>query len=231
MALLLGDTIIANTTTSVANMTGATSAAAGAAGSVPAPAAGQQDYHLSGAGTWVDARPYINNDTSSKLYVLGATGTGNQSLYRESSVYMSGNVLYGAAWNDYAEFRECVVREPGRCVCENGDDTLSLAEERLQAGAAIISDTYGFAIGQTEQAKTPIAVSGRVLVYTYEDRSSFSAGDAVCAAPNGTVSKMTHDEMVNYPDRIVGIVSAIPSYETWGENKVKVNNRIWIKVR
>lgn len=36
-------------------MTGATSTAAGAAGRVPAPAAGAQDYFLKGDGTWAAA--------------------------------------------------------------------------------------------------------------------------------------------------------------------------------
>jgi hypothetical protein len=175
---------------------------------------------------------YINNDSTSKVYVLGATNTGNQSVYREASVYMQNNVIYGAAWNDYAEYREGTEEfEPGRVICENGDDTLSLAIERLQPGASVVSDTFGFAIGQTEKSKTPIAVSGRVLVYPYEDRSSYKAGDAVCAAPNGTVSKMTREEIREYPERIVGTVSAIPNYETWGEGNVPVNGRIWIKVK
>lgn len=175
---------------------------------------------------------YINSDTSSKIYVLGATTTGNTKVYRESSVYMQSNVLYGAAWNDYAEYRETKETiAPGRVICENGDDTLSLATERLQPGASVVSDTFGFTIGETEKAKTPIAVSGRVLVYPYEDRYSYKPGDAVCAAPNGTVSKMTREEIREYPERIVGTVSAIPEYETWGEGNVPVNGRIWIKVR
>jgi hypothetical protein len=41
---------------------------------------------------------------------------------------------------------------------------------------------------------------------------------------------MTREEIREYPDRIIGTVSAIPSYETWNET-VKVNNRIWIKVK
>ena len=41
--------------------------------------------------------------------------------------------------------------------------------------------------------------------------------------------KMTREEIKEYPDRIVGIVSEIPDYEEW--NGVKVNNRIWIKVK
>jgi hypothetical protein len=138
----------------------------------------------------------------------------------------------GAAWNDYAEYRSTTdTVEPGRVVIENGDDTLSLSSSRLQGGANIISDTFGMAIGQMKGANTPIAVCGRVLAYPYEDRESFSPGDAVCAAPGGTVSKMTREEIREYPERIVGTVSAIPNYDVWGEKQVHVNGRIWIKVR
>jgi hypothetical protein len=42
---------------------------------------------------------------------------------------------------------------------------------------------------------------------------------------------MTREEIKEYPDRIIGIVSEIPDYETWGEGNVAVNNRIWIKVK
>ena len=170
--------------------------------------------------------------TSSTIYVTGtpSTGTVTGTLQYNANVYISGNVMYGACWNDYAEYRISDCQEPGRVICENGDDTLSLATERLQPAGNVISDTFGFAIGETEMAKTPIAISGRVLVYPYEDRYSYNPGDAVCAAPGGTVSKMTREEIITYPERIIGTVSAIPEYETWGEGNISVNGRIWIKV-
>lgn len=175
----------------------------------------------------------IANDTSSKLYVLGAITTGNTRIYRESSVYMSSNVLYGAAWNDYAEYRQSDITHPGRCIIENGDDTLSLSIERLQRGAEIVSDTFGFAIGETDDCKTPIAASGRVLAYPFEDREEFKShiGYPVCSGPNGTVSIMTDEEEQLYPSRIIGYVSAVPDYETWGTGNVKVNGRIWIRIK
>jgi hypothetical protein len=43
--------------------------------------------------------------------------------------------------------------------------------------------------------------------------------------------KMTREEIREYPDRILGHVSEIPNYETWGTGNIAVNNRIWIKVR
>ena len=117
---------------------------------------------------------------------------------------------------------------------------MCLCNERLAAGAKIISDTYGFAIGETKECKTPIAVSGRVLVYPYKDRHTYPLGAAVCSAPNGTVDVMTREEIMMYPERIVGTVSEIPEYETWRcsgsveqgpSDEVSVNGRIWIYVR
>jgi hypothetical protein len=95
---------------------------------------------------------------------------------------------------------------------------------------SIVSDTFGFAIGQTKTCKTPLAVSGRVLAYPLEDRNSYKPGDAVCSGPNGTVSKMTQEEKINHPECIIGYVSCVPTYETWGEKDTKVDGRIWIKV-
>lgn len=95
----------------------------------------------------------------------------------------------------------------------------------------MISDTYGHLMGQTENATTPIAVAGRVLVYTYQPRENYHAGMAVCSAPDGTVDIMSRAEICEYPDCIVGIVSEIPDYEIWGSDNVKVDGRIWIKVR
>lgn len=223
------------------------------ASEVGAEASGAVSTHNSSTSAHSDIRTLISNITggtttvnkatnatnihsspsTNKAYILGTTttGTGNKSTVYNASVYTQDSVLFGAAWNDYAEYRIADCCEPGRVICENGDDTLSLAIERLQSGANVISDTFGFAIGETEKAKTPIAVSGRVLVYTFEDRNEFKPGDAVCAAPYGTVSLMTREEIMMYPERIVGTVSAVPTYETWGENNIFVNNRIWIKVK
>lgn len=140
--------------------------------------------------------------------------------------------VYGAVWNDYAEYRRTKKYvQPGYCVIETGKGDLIKSSKRLQPGANIVSDTFGFAIGETEQTKTPLAVSGRVLAYPYEDRDSYQAGDPVCSGPNGTISKMTREEVREYPERIIGTVSEIPDYEVWGTGNVKVNNRIWIKVK
>ena len=86
-------------------------------------------------------------------------------------------------------------------------------------------------MGADDEHQTPVAVAGRVLVYPYQPRENYHAGMAVCSAPGGTVDIMTREEIRDYPDCIVGIVSEIPQYERWGTDQVEVNGRIWIKVK
>lgn len=135
-----------------------------------------------------------------------------------------------SAANDYAEYRDTDVLEPGRCVIETGNDDLIQSTERLQPGANIISDTYGSVIGDASKG-APIAVAGRVLAYPLEDRESYrkAPGMPVCSGPNGTVSLMTREEMINRPECIVGYVSSVPKDEKWGN--AAINGRIWIKVK
>lgn len=159
------------------------------------------------------------------------TGGAHPLRINLTTGYSYFSKVYGAVWNDYAEYRSTPKVKPGQCVIETGKGDLIKSSKRLQPGANIVSDTFGFAIGETEQTKTPLAVSGRVLAYPYEDRNSYQAGDPVCSGPNGTISKMTREEVREYPERIIGTVSEIPDYEVWGTGNVKVNNRIWIKVK
>ena len=157
-------------------------------------------------------------------------GNGNTTKDGDNGVLVATKVR-GAVFNDYAEYRESLVKEPGRCVIETGYGDLELSTKRLQLGGNIISDTFGFSIGETDKAETPIAVCGRVLAYPYEDRYKFTAGAAVCSGPNGTVSLMTREEIREWPDAIIGYVSEIPEYKEWGTDKIQVNNRIWIKIK
>ena len=169
------------------------------------------------------------------IYTATAEGNGTTSAW--SKFWLQGDSVTGAVWNDYAECRRADSQEPGYVMFEKGDDSLSKTVERLQHFAGVVSDTWGFSQGETDEAKTNIAVAGRVLVYPYRDRNEYKPGDCVCAAPDGKVDIMTREEVVQYPDRIVGTVSCVPDYEEWGggeladRDPVKANGRIWIKVK
>ena len=157
-------------------------------------------------------------------------GNGNTKKDGDNGVLVATKVR-GAVFNDYAEYRESLIIEPGRCVIETGHGDLKLSTKRLQLGGNIISDTFGFSIGETNKAQTPIAVCGRVLAYPNENRELYKPGAAVCSGPDGTISLMTREEIKEWPDAIVGYVSEIPYYDTWGTNNIKVNGRIWIKIK
>ena len=165
-------------------------------------------------------------------FVFGTDANYNANSNTTANIkFGSDGKVWGAVWNDYAEFRQAETIEPGRVVVEHRSGEMKLSTERLQPGANVISDTYGFTIGETDKCKTPIAVAGRVLVYPNESIETYELGDAVCSGPNGTVSKMTREEIWKYPERIIGTVSEIPTYKTWGSGNVEVNGRIWIKVK
>lgn len=193
----------------------------------------------------------IRNDSSNTYFMPGSNAnvTGNNwagyySYVENGNGYWHFVRAYGAVWNDYAEYRVAETIEPGRVVQDTIDGQMILVNERLSPACKVISDTYGFAIGETEEAKTPIAVSGRVLVYPYQDKEKYKIGMAVCSAPNGSVDIMSREEIMTYPERIIGTVSEIPNYDVWeqkrpdvsGNNdpyihRIPVNGRIWIYVR
>lgn len=183
---------------------------------------GQSGYNSSYSADTADIVLYYGNTP--------ASGGAGWFLHIDGGIQSIGGI-YGGVWNDYAEYRKAESIEPGRVVIESADGEMKLSTERLQPGAEIISDTFGFAIGETDEYKTPIAATGRVLAYPNEDRYSYPLGCAVCSGPNGTVSQMTREEIREYPERIIGTVSEIPEYKTWGTGNVEVNGRIWIRIK
>ena len=188
---------------------------------------------------YVDARGVSSTNSTAKLFLIGGTSQASTTeTHSNTAVYATnGNLyatkVYNAVWNDYAEYRTYLDGETpyGRVVCENGDDSVSLSTKRLQPGAMLCSDTFGQIMG--DESGIPIAVAGRVLAYPLENRETYNffIGQAVCSGPNGTVSIMTKDEVKEYPEAIVGYISAVPNYEEWSADNIKVNGRVWIKVK
>ena len=193
--------------------------------------AGTQNLATTGANTeW--SIDMASDATNSYFHIWsGIKGASCMQFENNTGICRAPFGVYGGVWNDYAEYRLAESIEPGRVIIEHESGEMKLSTERLQPGAEVISDTFGFAIGETEECRTPIAVTGRVLVYTNEDRNTYPLGAAVCSGPNGTVSLMTREEIREYPERIIGTVSEIPNYEEWGTGKVKVDNRIWIRIK
>ena len=194
-----------------------------------------------GHGGFIDF--HFNNSSADFTSRIIEWSSGTLTVYTN----LTATKVYNAVWNDFAEFRESDVQESGRVLVSNGSGKLVLSTERLQPAAHIISDTFGCSVGQSDTAQTPMGVAGRVLAYPYQDRNNYKVGDAVCAAPNGTIDIMTREEIIQYPDRIIGIVDEIPNYERWSQvstqydgngkyggchkAEVEVKGRIWVYVK
>lgn len=178
------------------------------------------------------------NSADKQIYVVGASEAGmgaeKTTLKYSKQVYIdcSTNVLYGGAWNDIAEFRESFDSyAAGNCVYETARSKLMISDKRMISNSYIVSDTYGYALGEKDIDTVPVTIAGRVLAYYLEDKNELKIGDAVCSGPNGTVCKMKKWEKILHPECIVGYVSEIPQYEIWGQHNTSVRNRIWIRVK
>ena len=181
------------------------------------------------SGYYIDPFCKIEVDSNNKI-IFYYNGYEKAALLNDGTLKLIGTCETQQTTLDYAECRQGdSTIAPGHAVIEKGDGTLILSTERLQRGGAIVSDTYGALLSSNDPL--PIAVAGRVLAYPDADPSTFEIGTPVCTGPNGTVSQMTELEEMQYPSRIIGIVSEIPTYEYWGEKNIKVDGRIWINIK
>jgi hypothetical protein len=81
----------------------------------------------------------VSTDTGNITIVCGANSTAGgyaAHLCIDGGIATLGDIhsgrTFGAVWNDYAEYRICNEDfKPGQVICENNDDTLSVATERL----------------------------------------------------------------------------------------------------
>ena len=223
---LLGRTVFANTNNVAVIQGGETG--------IPVSVTKVSPVEITTASAGSDTKYYLLScastleETGKSIYVHKYNKDNNNSNNGVAfGIYISSNgVLHGGAWNDYAEQRVCINGKPGQVVCETGLGVLDLSEFKLHPLPYVISDTYGIIIGAADENSCPVAVSGRVLVYV---DGEVSVGDVLCAGPKGFATKMTRQEIINYPDRILGIVSEIPTYNTW--NDKEVDGRVWITIK
>jgi hypothetical protein len=75
----------------------------------------------------------LYNSSGSSAAMRGANGTlGSTNRNYVEVDYLKGTQVWGAVWNDYAEFRETKEEiEPGRCIIETGNGDLILSTKRL----------------------------------------------------------------------------------------------------
>lgn len=181
-----------------------------------------------GAGTPTIQRCNINPTTGAHSGAGGNAGTG---------LLISGDMksvtrIWNAVWNDLADYQllndELIY---GKCYADTKDGA-RLCTERCQLSViGIASDTFGYGLGTgANQKEVPIAVAGWVLAYVDQE---YECGTPLTNDAHGNLTKMTREEKMEYPERIVAIYKRKEMDNQWGPDhaKIQVNGRHWVKVK
>ncbi len=183
-------------------------------------------------------RASINSTTGAATANSAGTDVVLTSTYATSgAITPSGQLLatkvWGAVWNDYADFQELAgPLEYGRCYYESVEGA-RICERRCQmAVVGIASDTFGHAVGMGLHPgrEVPIAVAGWVLAHV--DRE-YDPGTPLTNDEQGRLTEMTLEEKRDYPERLVATYKRKERGETFGvgRQRVAVNGRHWVRVR
>lgn len=181
--------------------------------------------------------------TLSSTLTVGGSGTlvgGSSSPSGATALayngYFYGARVYGAVWNDIADFIEVDADfkgTAGKAYVRTEEGLVRESTRRAQRGSiGIYSDTFGLTAGQDpSKNQIPIAVGGWALVYV---SGRVEVGDALVSGPNGCLIKASFFDRLLHPERILAIYDRKETAEMWpenNENAIQVDNRVWVKVK
>lgn len=176
--------------------------------------------------------PYGAASTAGQFDKTATTPTDVANRLNYNGILYGSRVM-GSWYNDYAEIRESDREYEAGTIVISNNGVMKESDRRLSPLGRVVSDTYGMCIGHNDKFKCaiPVAVSGRALVQTDFNVEEQHLGMAVCTGVNGKASLMTNEELEKYPWAVLGFIESIPNEETWGNENIQVNNRVWIEVK
>ncbi|MFW6226143.1 MAG: hypothetical protein ACOC3V_04225 [bacterium] len=145
--------------------------------------------------------------------------------------YFKATKVYNAIFNDIVDFIEIpedIEIEYGKAYILTPTYVYRQSINYLEMGiVGIASDTYGFGVGKKEKIKQlPIAIGGFVLAYVDKE---YAPGIPLTVTQDGYLTEILHDDKSQYPERIVATFWKPEKEKEW--NGIKVNNRMWVKVK
>ena len=194
-----------NTTYSV--FKGATASTAGGAGLVPAPQAGNQARFLRGDGSW-QAPP---NTTYTAGVGLSLSGSNAFS----SKLFNDGTKAAGKFYTGSTA--------PTSSTRINYDGYLY----STRVYNSVFNDYAEYRLCDRDVAPGFIVVEDE----NHCDYVKLCTTDKPTANIFVVSDTFGQCMAIEYPERVLGRVSSIPSYDVWGADNVQVNNRVWVNLK
>jgi len=174
----------------------------------------------------------ITGATKNDAYLYAGTSDPTNATRLNYDGYFYATRVYNAVWNDVADFQKIVGEQiPGKCYYGTLNGAKICSSQCQKAVIGILSDTYGIAAGyQFDSSYGPIAIAGWVLAYVDD---ICEPGDVLTNGSNGNLVKITREEKLEYPERIVAIYGRPEPSKVWGTDsvQVQVNERHWVQVK
>lgn len=177
------------------------------------------------------------NNFSAASTVTNSSTSGTITISTGGLVASSGikgAKVYNAVWNDLTDLipvdDECEL-EFGRCYCFDGSKYYKSRKYLDEGIIGIHSDTSGFEMGHKDGYKElKCSVAGFALAYVDQ---TYEVGTLLTCGENGTLTKISNEDKINYPEKIIASYWKDETEDYWGtkEEKVLVNGRKWVKVR
>ena len=138
--------------------------------------------------------------------------------------YIYGAKVYGAVYNDIADFIEADEEaEFGYVYCRDSEGKIRKTSKKGQHALGIASDTFGFSMGKIDnKCQIPIALGGWALAYLDK---IYPFGTPLVATKNG---KLTKASIFTKSYNIVAFFDREEKNEMWHD--VEVKGRHWVKV-
>jgi hypothetical protein len=170
--------------------------------------------------------------TEGHFYAGNTDATASVRLNFDGHLYATK--VFNAVWNDVADFQDVADEKiPGKCYFDTLSGAKICNEECQKAVIGILSDTYGFGLGQVNNAKkAPFVIAGWALACV-DSEQTYETGDVLMNDSNGNLVKMSEEMKRLYPERIVATYKKpeAAKYFGPGAEAVKVNGRHWVKIR
>lgn len=185
---------------------------------------------LAGANTFSGPITFSNTTASTSTSTGAVVISGGLGV--QGNIY--GSKVWGCVWNDLADcidVPEDTELEYGYCYCFDGEKYYKSTEYLENGIIGIHSDTAGFCMGKRDIGKQMnVAVAGFVLAYV---DNVYQTGTPLTCKENGILTKLKEEDISKNPHKIVGTFWKTEPNEFWGPEgkEVKVNGRMWIKVR